>query len=99
MWLGPIQNSEFAAKVLEGIEGQQAQYKTWARMHGMLSLAKEVRLDCSGQRRDAGLTCTSGIDRPILLHDEQGLRPLQLILCPFDPCCVSVPGRRLPLQC
>lgn len=45
MWLGPIQNSEFAAKVLEGIDGQQAQYKTWARMHGMLSLAKEVCSD------------------------------------------------------
>lgn len=42
MWLGPIQDSAFAERCLKSIEGQEGDYATWKRMHGMLSLAKEV---------------------------------------------------------
>lgn len=88
MWLGPIQNSEFAAKVLEGIEGQQAQYKTWARMHGMLTVAKEVSplmpLDMYLIIR-VGLTL-AGIDRPFLLYHEQDLRHVQHLVSAVHPC-------------
>lgn len=42
MWLGPIQNQAFAERVLKGIQGQQGDYATWARMQGMLTIAKEV---------------------------------------------------------
>ncbi|GMK57270.1 hypothetical protein CspeluHIS016_0401040 [Cutaneotrichosporon spelunceum] len=40
MWLGPIQDPEFAARVLESIDGEQDKYGTWPRMNGMLTLAK-----------------------------------------------------------
>ncbi len=42
MWLGPIQESAFANRVLDSIDGQQGEYKTWTRMHGMLTVAQEV---------------------------------------------------------
>jgi hypothetical protein len=42
MWLGPIQDTEFAGRVLKSIEGQQKDYGTWTRMHGMLTMAHEV---------------------------------------------------------
>jgi tRNA (guanine26-N2/guanine27-N2)-dimethyltransferase len=42
MWIGAIQDNEFAKRVLSSIEGQQAEYKTWTRMHGMLTMASEV---------------------------------------------------------
>ncbi|ORX36858.1 S-adenosyl-L-methionine-dependent methyltransferase [Kockovaella imperatae] len=41
MWLGPIQDPEFARIVLKGIEGDKEQYGTWTRMHGMLTLAEQ----------------------------------------------------------
>ncbi|RSH79757.1 RNA methyltransferase tRNA(m5U54)methyltransferase [Apiotrichum porosum] len=41
MWLGPLHDKDFIGRVLKSIEGQQANYGTWARMHGMLSLAQE----------------------------------------------------------
>lgn len=44
MWLGPIQDPEFAARVLKSIEGEQDKYGTWPRMHGMLTLAQQVSL-------------------------------------------------------
>lgn len=42
MWLGPIHDPEFAARVLKSIDGEQDKYGTWPRMHGMLTLAHEV---------------------------------------------------------
>ncbi|KAK4685606.1 tRNA (guanine26-N2/guanine27-N2)-dimethyltransferase, partial [Tremellales sp. Uapishka_1] len=41
MWIGPIQDSAFAERVLKGIEGQEADYATWTRMHGMLKMAQD----------------------------------------------------------
>lgn len=41
MWLGPIQDTEFAARVLKSIDGEQDKYGTWPRMHGMLTLAHD----------------------------------------------------------
>ncbi|ORY32579.1 N2,N2-dimethylguanosine tRNA methyltransferase-domain-containing protein [Naematelia encephala] len=41
MWLGPIQDRDFAKRVLKGIDGQQEAYGTWPRMHGMLTIASE----------------------------------------------------------
>jgi tRNA G26 N,N-dimethylase Trm1 len=42
MWLDAIHDSEFADRVLKSIDGQKDSYNTWARMHGMLTLAKNV---------------------------------------------------------
>lgn len=42
MWLGPIQNKEFAERVLKSIEGQEMEYKTWNRIMGMVTMAKDV---------------------------------------------------------
>ncbi len=42
MWLGPIHDPEFVGKVLDGITGQEKEYGTWARMNGMLRLARDV---------------------------------------------------------
>lgn len=44
MWLGPIQDSAFAERVLKGIENDQDKYGTWARMRGMLTVAGQVGL-------------------------------------------------------
>ncbi|CAK9786160.1 TRM-domain-containing protein [Cutaneotrichosporon oleaginosum] len=41
MWLGPIQDPDFAARVLKSIEGEQDKYGTWPRMHGMLTIAQQ----------------------------------------------------------
>lgn len=48
MWLGPIHDHEFAARCLKSIEGQQGDYATWKRMHGMLLVAQEVGLNLAG---------------------------------------------------
>jgi tRNA (guanine26-N2/guanine27-N2)-dimethyltransferase len=42
MWLGPIHDPEFCARVIKSIDADKEQYGTWPRMHGMLSLAMEV---------------------------------------------------------
>lgn len=42
MWLGPLHDSTFASRVLTGIEMEQKEYRTWTRMHGMLTVAQEV---------------------------------------------------------
>lgn len=42
MWLGPIQDNDFAERCLKSIEGQEGDYATWKRMHGMLLIAREV---------------------------------------------------------
>ena len=42
MWLGPLHDPDFVSRVLKGIEGKQADYGTWTRMHGMLSVARDV---------------------------------------------------------
>lgn len=42
MWLSPIHDTAFAERVIKSIEGQQADYKTWPRVHGMLSMARDV---------------------------------------------------------
>ncbi|WVQ77202.1 N2,N2-dimethylguanosine tRNA methyltransferase [Cryptococcus sp. DSM 104548] len=41
LWLGPLQDNAFANRVLREIESTQADYKTYNRMHGMLSLAAQ----------------------------------------------------------
>lgn len=46
MWLGPIQDSEFAERVLKSIENDKESYRTWPRMNGMLTMAHEVSGDC-----------------------------------------------------
>jgi len=42
MWLAPIHDVDFAQRVLKSIEGQEKDYGTWPRVHGMLSLAANV---------------------------------------------------------
>jgi tRNA (guanine26-N2/guanine27-N2)-dimethyltransferase len=46
MWSGPLHNQEFVGKVLDHLEENQSNYGTAARMKGMLTVAKEVRLMC-----------------------------------------------------
>lgn len=41
MWLGPIQDAEFIARVLKDIDADKDAYGTFPRMHGMLTLAGE----------------------------------------------------------
>ena len=42
MWLGPIQDSAFARRCLDSIEGDKEHYGTWLRMQGQLTLAEQV---------------------------------------------------------
>ncbi|WVW83725.1 N2,N2-dimethylguanosine tRNA methyltransferase [Kwoniella bestiolae CBS 10118] len=41
LWLGPIQDPEFAKRVMKDISSQEKEYKTFPRMLGMLSLAAQ----------------------------------------------------------
>ncbi|WWD02810.1 N2,N2-dimethylguanosine tRNA methyltransferase [Kwoniella europaea PYCC6329] len=41
LWLGPIQDPEFAKRVMKDIPTQEKEYKTFPRMLGMLSLAAQ----------------------------------------------------------
>jgi len=41
MWLGKLHDQEFISRVLEDVETQSSQYGTFARMKGMLTLAKD----------------------------------------------------------
>lgn len=41
MWLGPIQDREFIARLIGEIEADKEHYGTYPRMHGMLTLAGE----------------------------------------------------------
>jgi tRNA (guanine26-N2/guanine27-N2)-dimethyltransferase len=43
MWLAPIHDVAFVNRVLKSIEGSEKDYGTWPRIHGMLSLAANVR--------------------------------------------------------
>jgi tRNA G26 N,N-dimethylase Trm1 len=68
MWLGPIQDPEFAERVLQSTAGQEAEYKTWPRIQGMVTLARDVSSSTPvnpGRRADA-----IGTERPVLLHPE-----------------------------
>ncbi|WVQ82169.1 N2,N2-dimethylguanosine tRNA methyltransferase [Cryptococcus sp. DSM 104549] len=41
LWLGPLQDNEFAKRVIRDIEKQEKEYKTYKRMLGMLTLASQ----------------------------------------------------------
>ncbi|WVN88091.1 N2,N2-dimethylguanosine tRNA methyltransferase [Cryptococcus depauperatus CBS 7841] len=41
LWLGPLQDNEFAKRVLKDIEETEKEYKTYNRMHGMLTLTSQ----------------------------------------------------------
>lgn len=43
MWLAPIHDVSFVNRTLKSIEGSQKDYGTWPRIHGMLTLAANVR--------------------------------------------------------
>lgn len=58
MYLGPIQDPTFAARVLKSIEGQQKDYGTWQRMNGMLTMAREVSSPVSLMQSRALTTST-----------------------------------------
>ena len=44
MWSGPLHDVEFTNKVLEHVQANSDKYETSARMKGMLTVAKEVRV-------------------------------------------------------
>jgi tRNA (guanine26-N2/guanine27-N2)-dimethyltransferase len=50
MWLAPIHDTTFVDRVLKSIEGQEKEYGTWTRIHGMLTLAANVSRDESRLR-------------------------------------------------
>ncbi|WVR07192.1 N2,N2-dimethylguanosine tRNA methyltransferase [Kwoniella sp. DSM 27419] len=41
LWLGPLQDPVFAKRVIDDIKSQEAEYKTYSRMLGMLTLAAQ----------------------------------------------------------
>ncbi|WWD17458.1 N2,N2-dimethylguanosine tRNA methyltransferase [Kwoniella shandongensis] len=41
LWLGPLQDSEFAKRVIKDISSQEKEYKTYNRMLGMLTIASQ----------------------------------------------------------
>ncbi|OXM81975.1 N2,N2-dimethylguanosine tRNA methyltransferase [Cryptococcus neoformans Bt63] len=41
LWLGPLQDNEFAKRVIKEIESTEKEYKTYNRMLGMLTLASQ----------------------------------------------------------
>ena len=43
MWIGPLHDRDFASRALRSIEDDKDSYGTWTRMHGMLTVASEVR--------------------------------------------------------
>ncbi|KAJ3564295.1 hypothetical protein NP233_g8393 [Leucocoprinus birnbaumii] len=55
MWSGPLHDSGFVGRVLEHLEEHKEHYGTAARMKGMLTLAKEVRLR---PHQEAGILIT-----------------------------------------
>jgi tRNA G26 N,N-dimethylase Trm1 len=80
MWLGKLHDQEFISRVLEDVEMQSNQYGTFARMKGMLTLAKDVRdIDvafsaiCTGCQQADSLTIgfTGTSRRVVLLHSCQ----------------------------
>lgn len=42
MWIAPIHDTAFVQRAIKSIEGQEKDYGTWPRVHGMLSLAANV---------------------------------------------------------
>jgi tRNA G26 N,N-dimethylase Trm1 len=75
MWIGAIQDNDFAKRVLSSIEGQQAEYKTWTRMHGMLTMASEVsEANGSTEGPDVSLMWRIGARQSVLLHEQQDSR-------------------------
>lgn len=44
MWLGPLHTPEFCAAVVETVEREKENYKTYARIKGMVSVARDVSL-------------------------------------------------------
>jgi tRNA G26 N,N-dimethylase Trm1 len=42
LWLGALHDKQFIETLLEDIEGERQNYGTFARMKGMLTMAKEV---------------------------------------------------------
>ncbi|KAK8864245.1 N2,N2-dimethylguanosine tRNA methyltransferase [Kwoniella newhampshirensis] len=41
LWLGPLQDGEFAKRVIRDIQSQEKEYKTYSRMLGMLTIASQ----------------------------------------------------------
>jgi tRNA (guanine26-N2/guanine27-N2)-dimethyltransferase len=56
MWLAPIHDTTFVDRVLKSIEGQEKEYGTWTRIHGMLTLAANVSRDGSRIRGEVTQT-------------------------------------------
>lgn len=73
MWLAPIHDPIFAQRVLKSIEGQEKDYGTWPRVHGMLSLAANVghtpKHYCRFDGEATRLTGT-GTGKPVLLYHK-----------------------------
>jgi hypothetical protein len=42
MWLGPLHDSGFCKAVVESVEREKENYKTFARIKGMVSVARDV---------------------------------------------------------
>jgi tRNA G26 N,N-dimethylase Trm1 len=52
MWLGPLHDSSFCKAVVESVEREKENYKTFARIKGMVSVARDVsppRVFCWGR--------------------------------------------------
>lgn len=44
MWLGPLHSPEFCAAVVTSVNAESDHYKTYARIKGMVSVARDVSI-------------------------------------------------------
>ena len=92
MWIGPIQDQAFAQRCLKSIDGQQGDYATWTRMHGMLTIASNVRLKCGDvfktETRNSKTHSTLHVTRSLAFSVRPALQHLK-------PCKYRRKGRRI----
>lgn len=95
MWLAPIHDVSFAQRVLKSIEGQEKDYGTWPRVHGMLSLAANVSHKL---RHDVDRTdWNAGTGKPILSDHKQAIRDIPFVISSDHQSSVS-DSQLLPLS-
>lgn len=96
MWLAPIHDVTFAQRVLKSIEGQEKDYGTWPRVHGMLSLAANVSPPLCYFNDEAD--CDTGTGKSFLLDHKQVVWNFPLVISSDHQSSVSPLPLSLPLS-
>jgi hypothetical protein len=78
MWNGAIHKPEFVGKVLKHLEENEDKYGTAARMKGMLTVAKEVRIHAVARygHGPRHLRAPTGTPHAVLLYARAHVEPL-----------------------